>query len=98
MTRSLVFRPQAEVDLETIWTYTVDRWSAAQGRTYLHGLNDALFLLCDHPEIARMHHFTPPLRIFPYRSHLVILHAEDQTLEVIRILHMRSDWQILLSD
>lgn len=98
MTRRLAFRPRAEADLDDIWAFTVDRWSLAQARAYLTGLSGSLDLLRDHPEIARLHDFQPPVRIFPYRSHLVIFHSDDTMLEVIRILHTRSDWEILLVD
>ena len=96
--RSLRFRPLAVSDLDDIWANTVERWSIAQAQGYLSGLNDTLRLLRDHPDIARLHEFTPPLRIFPYRAHLVAFQADDSAVEVIRILHMRSDWQVLLSD
>lgn len=72
MTRRLTFRPKAEADLAEIWEFTVARWSVAQAERYLTGLNEALALLCAHPEIARLHDFTPPARLFPYRSHLVV--------------------------
>lgn len=98
MTRGLSFRPLAVADLDDIWAYTAERWSAGQAKGYLTGLNGSLMLLCQHPEIARLHDFTPPLRIFRFRSHLVVFQADESTLDVIRILHMRSNWQVLLSD
>lgn len=98
MSRRLVFRPRSEADLAEIWDHTVQHWSVAQAKSYLTGLNDTLLLLCDHPEIARLHAFTPPVRVFPFRSHLLIFVADEAVLEVIRILHMRSDWKALLTD
>lgn len=96
MTRRLTFRPKAEADLAEIWDHTAARWSVAQAESYLTGLNDALALLSAHPEIARLHDFTPPARLFPYRSHLVVFVEDESTLEVIRVLHMRSNWRVLL--
>lgn len=96
MTRRLTFRPKAEADLAEIWDHTAARWSVAQAERYLAGLNDALALVCAHPEIARLHDFTPPARLFPYRSHLVVFVEEEATLEVIRVLHMRLNWRALL--
>lgn len=98
MSRGLSFRPRAISELDDIWAYTVERWSVVQAQGYLAGLNDTLALLCQHPEIAWLQDFTPPLRIFRFRSHLVMFQADESTLEVIRILHMRSNWQVLLSD
>lgn len=96
MTRRLTFRPSAEADLADIWDYTVARWSVAQAESYLTGLNDTLALLCAHPEIARLHDFRPPVRIFPYRSHLLVFAVDEVAVEVIRVLHLRSNWRVLL--
>lgn len=97
MTRRLTLRPQAEADLAAIWDHTAARWSVAQAERYLAGLGDTLALLAAHPEIARLHNtFTPPARLFPYRSHLVIFTADEAVLEVIRVVHMRSDWRGLV--
>lgn len=98
MTSRLTFRPKAEADLADIWDYTAARWSVAQAERYLDGLNDALTLLRAHPEIARLQDFKPPARLFPYRSHLVVFTSDETTLEVIRVLHMRSNWRVLLTE
>lgn len=101
MTRplTLVLRPKAEADLDGIWSYTVDRWSADQARTYLEGLSDCLALLCAHPDIARLRNeFTPPVRLHPYRKHLLIYRIDGGYLDVIRIVHARSNWADILVD
>jgi toxin ParE1/3/4 len=99
LTLRLVFRPKAEADLLEIWDYTVARWSVAQAEGYLGGLDQTLRLLCDHPDIARLHEeFTPPVRLHPYRSHLVIFMASEAALEVIRVVHMRTNWAAVLGD
>ncbi|MCA0271220.1 MAG: type II toxin-antitoxin system RelE/ParE family toxin [Proteobacteria bacterium] len=98
MTRRLTFRPTAEADLADIWEHSAARWSVAQAERYLTGLDDALALLCAHPEIARLHDFHPPARLFPYRSHLVVFTENEATLEVIRVMHMRSNWRVLLME
>ena len=93
MTRRLRLRPRAEADLAEIWDHTVAQWSLAQAERYLDGLHDTLNLLCTHPEIARLHHdHTPPARFYPYRAHLVIFTADQTFVEVIRVVHQRSNW------
>lgn len=96
MIRLVTFRPKAEADLADIWDYTAARWSVAQAERYLAGLNDTLALLGAHPEIARLHDFSPPARLFPYRSHLVVFFEDATAIEVIRVLPMRSNWRVLL--
>ena len=95
----LTFRPRAEADLAAIWDYSVATWSEAQAESYLRGLEDTLALLAAHPEMARLRpEFRPPVRLFPYRQHLVVFMAEAGALEVIRVLHARTDWSVLLDD
>ena len=99
MTRRLKLRRQARVDLSEIWAFTAKQWSAAQADQYLNGLDDILSLLGATPEISRLHvNYTPPVRVYRYRSHLVIFTADDSVLEVIRVVHGRSNWVELLAD
>ena len=38
------------------------------------------------------------MRLFPYRQHLVVFLTDAGALEVIRVLHARADWSVLLED
>jgi toxin ParE1/3/4 len=99
LTLRLAFAPKAEADLLEIWDYTVARWSVAQAESYLAGLDQTLRLLSDYPDIARLHEeFAPPVRLHPYRSHLVIFVASEAVLEVIRVVHMRTNWAVVLGE
>ena len=99
MTRLLVIRPTAEADLSDIWDCTAGRWSLAQAQSYASGLTGLLFLLCDQPEIAPLFgKLTVPVRICRYRSHLIIFTADEGTVDVIRVVHCRSNWQAVLAD
>ena len=98
MTRRLVILPAAQADLSEIWDYTAERWSLDQARTYASGMTDVLFLLCDQPDIAPLFGaFTPPVRIQRFGSHLVIFTADDTSVEVIRVVHGRSNWAAALA-
>lgn len=99
MPLAVLYRPRAEADLSGIWAYTVEEWSESQAISYLEGLDAAIKLLSEHPEIARERkEFSPPVRIFPHRAHLVIYTFNSNTLEVIRVVHARSNWHSLLSE
>jgi len=103
MTRRLVdeFRlsPASQNDLDKIWDYTAEMWSPDQADVYLRGLSDKLGDLCRHPEIARERiEINPPVRVHPYRSHLIIYRIEDDHLAIIRVVHGRQRWQALLSE
>jgi toxin ParE1/3/4 len=91
--------PKAKSDLSDIWDFTTERWSLLQARVYVSGLTDVMVLLCDQPEIAPLFsNLTSPVRIYRYRSHVMIFTADDALLEVIRVVHARSNWSALLSD
>ncbi len=99
MTRRLNLLPAAEADLSDIWDYTAARWSLNQARIYASGITDLLSLLCDQPEVAQHNGNTvPPVRVHRYQSHIVIFTADDSLLEVIRVVHARSNWQALLAE
>lgn len=98
MTRRLVLLPAAVSDLSDIWDYTAKRWSLKQARAYGSGMTD-LLLLCEQPDIAPLFDkLTIPVRVYRYRSHLVTFTEDETALEVIRVVHMRSDWQGLVGE
>lgn len=97
--RRVQLRPRAEDDLRDIWTYTVQAWSETQAANYLSGLDAALRLLAEFPEMARLRmEFTPPIRLHPYREHLVVFVATQDTLDVLRVIHRKAHWAGLLAE
>jgi toxin ParE1/3/4 len=97
--RQLVLTPAARADLASIWDHTAGIWGQAQARAYLTGLDRLFSLLADQPEIARERpEISPPVRLHPWRSHLVIFRATSDRLEVLRIAHARSEWSEFLSE
>lgn len=94
-----MLRPRTEADLEDIWSYTATTWSEAQAIDYLSGLNAALAMLAEFPEIVRpRQEFTPPVRIHPYREHLVIYLVDSTTIDVLRLLYGRANWSAFLAE
>jgi toxin ParE1/3/4 len=83
-----VLRPAAEVDLSAIWRQGATIWGVDQAERYTEGLFALFDLLAEFPEMApERGEFTPPVRIHPSGSHLVIYRLEGQGVEIIRILH-----------
>ena len=99
MIRRVRLRPRAEADLDDIWGYTVDIWSEAQAVDYLSGMDAALKLLAEFPEMARLRReFAPPIRIHPYRKHLIIYSADDGFIDVVRVVHAQANWSLFLTE
>lgn len=91
--------PKAEYDLESVWTYTATTWSVAQAESYIGDLSDTFDLIAHAPLIARERlEFTPPIRIHRHQSHLIIYRVVDDCLQIIRVLHMKQNWSVLLED
>lgn len=94
---SIHLTPQAEQDLRDIWQYGAEVWGASQAERYFDAMYGTFQLISDFPEIARLRaDFKPPVRLHPFRSHLIAYDVAEGRIDVIRILHMRSDVFALL--
>lgn len=91
--------PAAEADLADIWIQGAAEWVMSQAERYADGLFALFDLLAAYPEMAReREEFTPPARIHPSGSHLVIYRREGQGVEIFRILHTQQDLMAYLND
>lgn len=92
-------RPAAEADLAEIWLHGVANWGIGHAERYTDGLFALFDLLAAYPEMAReREEFSPPVRIHPRGSHLVIYGMEGQGVEIIRILHAHQNLMACLND
>ena len=88
-----VLSPRARADLDGIWNYSVETWSAAQAERYLRQIADAFEILSADPrrgqdcsEIRRGY------RKFATGSHVIFFRMNGGVVDVIRILHSRMDF------
>lgn len=85
---------EAENDLENIWLYTFENWSAEQADRYLNLIIDEIEYLSQKPESGinfaniRKGYFRSKVK-----SHFIFyrINAQKEELEIIRILHERMD-------
>lgn len=97
LTGGVRLSPKAETDLEDIWRFGAAEWSPEKADQYLDRLLAVFDLLLAMPGIARERlEFTPPVRIHPTGTHLVIYRIEDDHLHIVRVLGGRQDWHRLL--
>lgn len=84
--------PAAELDLEDIWTYTVEHWGIDQANRYTDLLIAAFAELAQSPKIApACDHIRPGYRRRSVERHVIYFRIADYGIAVIRILHIRMD-------
>lgn len=98
MALELRLTPQALRDLDDIWGYTSEKWSAKQAERYQDGLTEAMYRLCEMPELARERiEITPAVRLHPTGSHIIVYRVAEGALDVLRVLGARQDWLAILA-
>jgi toxin ParE1/3/4 len=94
MKRTIIQSPQAEADLADYYTY-IARDKIQPAERLLVAAHEAFERLAEYPmigtrfvakrpEIADMYYCPMPS---PYRNYLIFYRFDDQTLDVIRVLH-----------
>ena len=84
--------PAAEHDLEMIWNYSVQQWSAEQANRYTDILTAAFAELAESPEIAATcDHIRPGYRRRSVERHMIYFRITSYGIAVVRILHDRMD-------
>ena len=99
MTRCVTIKERAIADLDAIYWHSAEKWGRQQARAYLEALEGLFQLLAVEPEIARERiEFDPPVRLHPFRSHVVAFRADETIVDILRVVHARSDWQAVMPD
>jgi toxin ParE1/3/4 len=83
--------PLAEADLEEIWLYTFENWSAEQANVYIADLVIAFEHLAWRLRTGRRVDARDGYFKCAVGSHFVFYVQSDAGIDVIRILHQRMD-------
>ncbi|NJK86461.1 MAG: type II toxin-antitoxin system RelE/ParE family toxin [Bacteroidales bacterium] len=80
-------------DLEKIWLYTFNKWSREQADRYHNLIVDEIEYIVENFEFCRkMDYVRAGYRMSKVKSHLIFFKkAEDNIIEIIRILHQNMD-------
>ena len=96
--RGYQLTPDAEADLEAIWTYSEQNWSADQADSYLDDLILQFEQLVSMPEMGRpCPVIGKDLRILTLQTHLILYEQQNDVIAIIRILSSRQNWIALLN-
>jgi toxin ParE1/3/4 len=89
--------PRALADLDEIWRYSAETWSAAQADRQVDALAVIFALIATMPGLARERaEFTPPVRIHAHEGHLVIYRLVEGQAVILRLLGGAQDWLAVL--
>jgi toxin ParE1/3/4 len=88
----LIISPAAQNDLRNIYQFGLRRWGKLQSVGYLNNLKTRLWALTQQPHIGiERPDLQSEIRSFPGASHVVFYRIQTQSIEVIRVLHVRQD-------
>ncbi len=87
---------QADQDIIDIHLRGCQEFGQSQAEQYHVGLPGARTFdpIADNPRMAReWPEFTPPVRLRPWRSHLIVYVLADADFLIVRVLHGRQEWE-----
>lgn len=81
-------------DLTAIFLEGMEGFGLSQADAYHEGLSAIFAFLADYPHAARLREeISPPVRVHPYKAHLVIYDVGDKDeVIILRVRHGREDW------
>lgn len=84
---------KAQDDLVAIYIEGAREFGIAQADAYHSALEGVFTLLGDYPEMARLREeIAPPVRIHPFKSHIVVYEVEGGEVTILRVRHARENW------
>ncbi|MEL6063748.1 MULTISPECIES: type II toxin-antitoxin system RelE/ParE family toxin [unclassified Methylobacterium] len=84
---------RADLDLVEIYMAGVAKFGSEHAERYLAGLRALFSLFEERPQIARLRdEFVRPVRLYPYRAHIVAYIEHEDGILIVRVLHGRQDW------
>lgn len=80
-------------DLNTIWVYTLHKWSKEQADRYYQLILNEIEFIAHHPMAGKsIDSIRKNYRVVSVKSHLIFYRSvENNAVEIVRILHQRMD-------
>ena len=95
-----IISAKAVADMENIWLYTLRTWSVEQADRYYKLIIDEIKYLAEHADSGKpIDYLKKGYRVSKVKSHLIFYKQLDEnTIDIIRILHQRMDTENRLND
>ena len=92
--KKVLLRPKAEADIDAIWNYTSKRWGRTQANHYVGEIRKAISAVADQTRSSRSaDDIRKDYRKTLVGQHTVFFRDTNGTVEVIRVLHQRMDFE-----
>ena len=89
----LRFSEAARADIRAIYRHGVEGFGVGPADAYASGLRQSIGRLALFPESAPVREsLTGPVRILPFRSHIVVYLLDEHGVHVLRVRHAGEDW------
>lgn len=83
----------ARQDIIDIYLRSEEAFGEAQADRYVADLESMFAFLAEHPMAARERiELAPPVRIHPYRAHVIVYRLDGADVLILRLRHGREDW------
>ena len=85
---------EAQNDLENIWLYTFETWSAKQADRYYDLILNEIEFIAENPDAGRDYsHVRKGYLGSKVKSHFIFykINSKENSVEIIRILHQQMD-------
>lgn len=91
MSMLYVLSPMAEADLEQIWIYTAQEWSAEQAESYTNDIIDAFEGIATGKKVGRPVSVREGYLKILVGRHAIFFQTRANVIAIIRILHQSMD-------
>ena len=85
---------KAMFDLQSIWNYTIDKWSERQADIYYQSLIDEFAIIAEKKDPTDREYTSIQTGLYGHRcrKHLIFYKiSEDGIVKIIRVLHQQMD-------
>jgi toxin ParE1/3/4 len=84
---------QARRDLEDIYRFGIQRYGAVAASAYIDEIILKYRYIANWPQSCSLRHeVSPPVRIYPFKGHLIIYRESEHQIEVLRVVAHYRDW------
>jgi toxin ParE1/3/4 len=91
-----VISPEAQIDLQDIFDFTVVEWGEVQAEKYLYELYSVFERLVTFPMMGRARpKLVEDLRSFPLGAHIIFYLIWEDQIAIARVLHASRDVESL---